>query len=227
VDIKPSNSRLLVMNQAAFTSAKSAIHILGSGGAADCVVIGAYDETNKRLFLMHATRMTDIGDVVARIARVLKLPKVHISSEAVAKQKNSELLADIRAAFKESSGMAIVNEFDTGNLAIDATTGEVVSVINKGDFGGMHSGNEPKPKLTQKYTVVEIPPRKGGPKGSEEAKGEGKQETKQSDLRKELGLMLEYYDSELEELAKQTQVVETASSATVRPRRGSFGSLKL
>ena len=209
------NSRLMGMNEGGFTSGDAEIHILGSGAAADCIIIAGYVAASKQLFLVHATRQTNLVQVHTYIGTLGVEASFYLSSTSIKDQSTSSLLAKARDQFPKAK------EFDSGSLAIDAQSGEVADDINLGEFGkpawmlALSEGG-PRKKLSaeegQKYKVVEIPSfkQKEGQKAHEDGKS--------SDV---VGLTVEYFDPQMEKAAKAKPV------QMGHRRTGSSGALKI
>jgi hypothetical protein len=142
------------------------VYILGSAAAADCVQIGAIDTINRRIFLVHATRQTDLAFLATAIS-VLKLPDFYLSSQAMTTQvgmKEKSLYDLVVEKINQASGATLRNSYPTGALAINAKTLEVEWEVDKNRWAGTHTEKTQKTgsgDLGKFKKIVDIPSFKG------------------------------------------------------------------
>lgn len=121
--INRNNSTAVGMRQVAATSSNAQRTWLWSGGAADCVILAAYNKTTKTAFLVHIDRLMEDGDWAPPLTESMKGKigvDIYIASEAVGNNPNNALLKRLCKKADEMAGWIVHTPFDSGKLAICA-----------------------------------------------------------------------------------------------------------
>ena len=103
------------------------VDVVWSGGAADCVIVGAH--TGGRAFLTHATQLQPPGDDIGLVIHTLgPSPKVWLASQKFAASpqavKDSGLIQEIVEGLSNHQ-VQVTAIFSSDRLAIDVATGNV------------------------------------------------------------------------------------------------------
>jgi hypothetical protein len=102
---------------------------LWSGGAADCVIVGAHSVLQKRGYVMHTTRNTaaDAGEQLMSLEtdRKVYLASKYFSYGAL-QAAQAGTVQQVVAALK-AKGIDIVNCYGSGRLAVNSVTGEILT----------------------------------------------------------------------------------------------------
>ncbi len=119
-----SNAYGLEMGEAAITSASATKHILSSGGAGNCVIIGAYSPESKLGYMVHATDSTvkRMDKVAADISTYLrgsyKVVLATIYPDPVERKLDPKVLDAVKQSLAKSETFAecktLINAFFTG-----------------------------------------------------------------------------------------------------------------
>jgi hypothetical protein len=145
------------MGEGGHTHARDKRFILGSGGAGDCVVVIAYNPGQKKGFVVHAHRLTNIVSIAALIkTHVGGGAKIYLASQMFGKNggRDSALVNSIMKMVAEF-GFKLVGTYDSSSLAINVKTGEVRAGVNASALGGAPDVNEGD-KITLRYNPVSL-----------------------------------------------------------------------
>lgn len=149
-----ANSVGLGMSEYGLTTGLDKKCILGSGGAGDCIIVGAYNAADKKLFVMHVHRKTDLAKVAELIKQHIRPKKgnldIYLSSQIYSTPNpgNSNLVRTVEALFTVKERMVIANRYPNTSMAIDAKTGEVEPGFDARTLGGTPSepNSDPEPR---------------------------------------------------------------------------------
>lgn len=126
----------LGMGEAAATGQSSGYDRLVSGGAGDCIIIAVCNPAKKRIYMVHAHRLTPMADVLEQINTFVRAGspiatiQVRLASQIFGQQnpQHSQLVQAVRQGLN-NAGYVIAAEHNASSLSLDVN-GNFVPAAN-------------------------------------------------------------------------------------------------
>lgn len=154
---------LIGMNQFAHTNATDPKHSLISVGAADCIIVTAYNEATKSLLMCHVDRSTSVDWLFQQIPRIVGAPSYIILASDVFSRTGYEENGSYRAISAEMPENMTMRRIGARNFEFSAPagrfwTGEMVQKKARDHFAG-HNPGQPDISFSRGIRPEKIYPR--------------------------------------------------------------------
>ena len=127
---------LIGMNEYAITDGRDMNHILISVGAADCIIVAAFNERTSKLLMCHVTRVTEVRYLFGQITTIT--PSYYLLASDIFRE-NFAANGNYQAVFQQIPRGSVVRRIGSRNLEFDASTerfwtGELARVHARANF---------------------------------------------------------------------------------------------